>query len=397
MAARSFIPTTTRNSFMMQKSLLAAAMLCLAGGAQAQATSNSGTSGGSSSSSVTLYGLLDMSVRLSNAQGATGKDTAKMVSSGGLSPSRWGISIVEDLGDGLFAIGNLDSRFQVDTGTPDPGAYFQQSWVGLQSKTWGRVTMGRQYNVLFDVTVNTFAPFLTVGPFLNAYKPEVALALGVRNDNQIKYQVTKDTFTLALQASAGEGQPFGTTTGKSLGGTLRYSSNGLGAGAGYLEREDTAKRKAKAMLLGAAYTTGPWYVNAQWASDRFDDGLNTAVLLVGSGLENVIAPARPGQLMTRARKRDLWSMGGTYLVSPFLTVGAQYWSIKQSFHTPGAPDGKAQFAALLVDYLLSKRTDLYATIERTHVDDLQLTNTTTATPNGATGRTTLMAGVRHRF
>lgn len=53
--------------------------------------------------------------------------------------------------------------------------------------------------------------------------------------------------------------------------------------------------------------------------------------------------------------------------------------------------------AALVDYRLSKRTDLYGAIEYTTLDAMQLTDTTTGTPNGATNRTAFMAGIRHIF
>ncbi|OUM02456.1 porin [Variovorax sp. JS1663] len=348
-------------------------------------------------SSVTLYGVVDLGMRISDSQGPGGAYTVKSVMSGGLAPSRWGLNVVEDLGGGLKAIANLDRRFQADTGVGDPGPDFQQSWVGLQSASWGRVTLGRQYNVLFDVTASTFGAFMPVGPFLNAYKPDVALALGVRNDNQVKYQLVANGWTLALQASAGEGAPFSTTMGKSRGGMLKYSDGPIGVGGGYLERRDNADRKAQASLLGAAYTKGPLYLNVALASARFDDGLNTALLMVGTGVENTIAPARPGQLANRVRQRDMWSVGGTYEVAPAFFVGAQYWSIRQSFHTPGAPEGRGRFLALLVDYFLSRRTDLYASVDRTTLTHLQLTSSPSGVPNGATRRTAWMVGMRHRF
>jgi predicted porin len=238
---------------------------------------------------------------------------------------------------------------------------------------------------------------MLVGPFLNAYKPDVALALGVRNDNQLKYQVASNGWTLALQASAGEDAPFSTTMGKSWGGSLKYANGPIGIGGGYLERRDNVDRKAQAYVLGAAYTQGKFYLNGALASDRFDDGLNTALLMVGTGVENTVVPARPGQAVTRVSRRDMWSLGATYDVAPAFFVGAQYWAIRQSFYTPGAPEARGRFLALLADYFLSRRTDLYASVDRTSLSNLQLTSTASGVPNRATGRTALMVGMRHRF
>lgn len=63
--------------------------------------------------------------------------------------------VVEDLGGGLSAVGQLDMRFRADDNGPAPAALSSantvstamgggNTWAGLQSKSWGRVVMGRQ-------------------------------------------------------------------------------------------------------------------------------------------------------------------------------------------------------------------------------------------------------------
>ena len=364
-----------------------AAMTLLAGTAQAQ-------------TSVTMYGVVDVAVRHSTHQGPTGDDSLTSVSSGGSAPSRLGWNISEDLGGGLKAIANMEHRFQADSGIIDaPGTvFFQQSWVGLQNDTWGRVTLGRQYNVMFDVTAQTFVSFKPISPLLNSFKPEGAMVLGARNDNQVKYALNLGPVTLEAQYSAGEG-PFSSTTGRSVGGMAKYASGPIALGAGYIERKDDAGRKAQGYVAGAAYQQGPLYLNAFYARNSFDDGLNTALLLIGTGIDNIVAGSSPGQIPTRVDNRSMWSLGGTYALTTALTLGAQYWHIDQEYHTPGALDAKGDFAALLADYAFSKRTSVYAALEYTHLDDLQLTNlkVTPAAPNGATNRTAYMVGIRHRF
>lgn len=90
--------------------------------------------------------------------------------------------------------------------------------------------------MLFDITATTFAAFLPVGPFINSYKPEVALALGSRNDNQLKYRIGGTQWVGALQVSAPEGGTFSPTLGKSYGGTFKYNFGPVSASVGFLER-----------------------------------------------------------------------------------------------------------------------------------------------------------------
>jgi predicted porin len=363
-------------------------MLLCAGSAHAQ-------------TSVNMYGVVDLAVRRSNHQGATGDDSLTTMTSGGIAPTRLGWNIAEDLGGGLRALANIEHRFQADSGIVDPPGtvFFQQSWLGIDSISLGRMTLGRQYNVLFDASSSTFASFKTIGPFLNSYKPEMALALGARNDNQVKYALNLGCFSFEAQWSPQDSGPFSTTSGRSWGGMAKYAAGPFGAAGAYLERKDDAGRKAKAYVLGGAYQSGPLYLNASVARNDFDDGLNTALLLVGSGVDNAVAGSRPGQLPTRVKERILWTLGGTYSFTPAVTLGAQYWRMAQSFHTPGAADGKGDFYALLADYALSKRTDAYAGVEYTSLEDMQLTNqpATPAAPNGEISRTAFMVGIRHRF
>lgn len=88
-------------------------------------------------SSVQLYGIVDAGVRHTTNEGPTKSGKTQMIG-GGMSQSRWGINITEDLGGGLAAIANLEARFLTDTGEQAAASYFQQSWVGLRSRASAR-------------------------------------------------------------------------------------------------------------------------------------------------------------------------------------------------------------------------------------------------------------------
>ena len=88
-------------------------------------------------SSVQLYGIVDAAIRHTTNEGADKSGVTRMIG-GGMSQSRWGINVTEDLGSGLSAIANLENRFLTDSGSGASSNYFQQSWVGLRSKSFGR-------------------------------------------------------------------------------------------------------------------------------------------------------------------------------------------------------------------------------------------------------------------
>ena len=180
---------------MKMKTVVVAAMAaCGMGAALAQSTP----------SKVELWGVVDAAVRHSTNEGADKSGLTEMIG-GGMSQSRFGINVEEDLGGGSKAIAHLEHRFNADTGVKDDTApFFQLAYVGLQGP-YGRLTMGRQWNVLFDVVTSTYASF-PYSPYMDAYKPELGMAAGARTNNALKYTLaTPDRkWVGTLQYSFGE-------------------------------------------------------------------------------------------------------------------------------------------------------------------------------------------------
>ncbi|MFA9438344.1 porin [Uliginosibacterium sp. sgz301328] len=113
----------------MQARLIGAAM-CLSFMVPAFAQSN-----------VTVYGRVDMGYRTFTNDG---KATLEDQESG----NRWGLIGEEDLGDGLSTFFQLENRFYLDTGMQDSDRQWKdKAFVGLKSKRWGSVTLGRQSSV----------------------------------------------------------------------------------------------------------------------------------------------------------------------------------------------------------------------------------------------------------
>ena len=147
-------------------------------------------------SSVQLYGIVDAAVRHTNNEGTSGNQSLTKMIGGGMSQSRWGINVTEDLGGGLKAIANLENRFTTDDGAL-ASSYFAQSWVGVQGG-FGRLTMGRQYNMLFDLVTSTYASF-PYSPYMEAYKPEIGMSMGARASNMLKYTAELGAWRASLQ------------------------------------------------------------------------------------------------------------------------------------------------------------------------------------------------------
>ena len=375
-------------------------------------------------SSVQLYGIVDVAYRHTTNEGPAGDagQSLNQMVGGGMSQSRWGINVTEDLGGGLKAIANLENRFSADSGEVhygQPAPYFQQSWVGLQGGL-GRLTLGRQYNMLFDLVSSTYASF-PYSPYMDAYKPELGLSMGSRSNNMIKYMAEVGPVRGALQYSFDEGSTvdkLGAAAGsagaiKTAGGYLRYSANGLSAGLGYLNTKLPGGTKVDAWTLGGSHRTGPWYVNLGYGLNKRDGSyplslagaVDSAVLgafwtspisggfVPGAGV-NPSSPATIANLRNHANKRQMFKAGFGYQATPQINLGAHYYHAKQSGSASGAYNGKANFFVTAVDYAFSKRTDAYFAVDHTRVsggDGMALA------ANGARSRTGITAGLRHRF
>ena len=315
---------------------------------------------------------------------------------GGMSQSRWGINVTEELGGGLKVLANLENRFSADSGEVhygQPAPYFQQSWVGVQGG-FGRLTAGRQYNILFDLVTSTYASY-PYSPYMDVYKPEIGFALGARQNNMLKYMAEVGPVRGALQYSFDEKSPTG---GKTFGGYIRYAADGLAAGIGYQDYEFASGKKVKAVTVGGSYRTGPWYFNLGYGQNKVDD-LTSPVdfAVLGAMWQGNINGGFAGPAFLAANKRTIYKIGMGYQVTPQINVGAHYFHAKQSGNTAAA-DGTANFFTVAADYAFSKRTDAYIEIDNTRLkgQNTSLTNSA-GVQNGATSRTGFTVGLRHRF
>ncbi|MBN3728788.1 porin [Burkholderia sp. Ac-20379] len=101
-------------------------------------------------SSVTIYGVMDVGpTYVSNEGGAHNIKMDDSIASG----NRLGFKGVEELGGGMKALFTLENGFNALNGQARQGGrlFGRQAWVGLETP-WATVTLGRQYDLVYDYT-----------------------------------------------------------------------------------------------------------------------------------------------------------------------------------------------------------------------------------------------------
>jgi len=231
----------------MKKSLLALATLCaFAGAANAQ-------------SSVTLFGLVDLSMN-SVKNGAT---TLKSMNSNMLNSNRLGFRGTEDLGGGMSASLWLEGGMANDTGLGGNSSggfdFARRSTVSLTG-SFGEVRLGRDYTNSFS-TKATYDAYGAngMGTSLNLYAGTVAnLGSGastvVRANNMVGYFLPGNLGGLygSVQMSAGEG----TAGAKYAGYRLGYAAGPFDISGTVSTTKTATSTDFKTTGVGASYNLG---------------------------------------------------------------------------------------------------------------------------------------------
>ncbi len=324
-------------------------------------------------SSVTLYGVADVSIRYeSNTNTST--DHRVRMTDGAISQSRWGMKGVEDLGGGLKGIFRLENGFSLDTGRQnDSNSFFNRmAYVGLQG-AFGTVTMGRQHSVVHDFLLD-FDP-LTVGnydenAFYAGYYP-------LRINNQVKY--AGKFGGLSVAAGYGFGEVAGNTAANQhYGASASYAMGPFALGGAYQQTKNNVENKLTNWVAGATFATGAFKAAAGYQNHKND----------------------LFSFATETQKNSVWYAGLTYNVTPALALtGAGYYD-RLKLNDAGVNEkGKRYTLVALAEYSLSKRTQVYGTVDYTKVKDASLGDLNDPGKIGGTDdkRTNVGVGIRHVF
>ncbi len=195
--------------------------------------------------SVTLYGSLDGGIGYQRIKGNDTEARRTGVIQGIRSENQWGLKGSEDLGDGLQAVFQLESGFNLDTGDTseyDNRLFGRQATLGLQSEAWGRLDFGRQTNIASKYFAEIASPF---GEDFNQASVATAFsAADVRYDNMAMYQTPEFG-----------GFQFGAGYSFNADGSQQYRLNGGG------------EPNVRAITTGLLYENGP--IEAALTYDQF--------------------------------------------------------------------------------------------------------------------------------
>ncbi|WDZ98261.1 porin [Herbaspirillum sp. WKF16] len=368
----------------MKKSsmLLLAAGLTTGGAAFAQST-------------VTIYGIVDTSIRYLSNDNAQGNSNFR-VDNGAIANSRIGFKGTEDLGGGLKAMFQLENGFSSDNGNMSAAntLFSRQSWVGLQGG-FGKVRVGRQNTPLFDLLADHFDP-LTVGNYeTNSWLP--AAASLVRTPNMLRYD--NDFGPVSVGVSYAFGETAGSNRSNSqFSSALRYTAGAFAIGGGFQQTNDNARNKDTAYNLSASYDFGVVKLYGGYFNIKDSTG-KTAQYMATTGYSTAATTATGGLPGVQRKDTGLF-FGTSYKATSALTLtGAFYYdkSKNVAYSTVGnVGDGKRYTVAGWAEYALSKRTQVYTTVDYNKAKDAsiyELTNSAT----GKTNLTTVGVGIRHIF
>ncbi|MGF6780743.1 porin [Paraburkholderia sp. GAS334] len=361
-----------------------AALLLAAGSAMAQ-------------SKVTLYGVVDTFVQYLNNGGA-GSVSAR---SGGSTGSLVGFKGSEDLGRGVKAVFDLESGFNVNNGgffVDSSKLFGRQSWVGLASDDYGRLTFGRQYQPTFWIAYfaepfrgdEALSPFAAMIVAMDRRTIATQYAAG-RSDNSIVYQSPDvggfKLYSMYAFADALK-QPVPASVGPVFDVGVTYTGYGLYAGLAYQNQH-----AGRETLPGLPADLD------QLATEHFTGAL--AYQLGIANFQFIYTYARPKDAPagSRAAQADAAHPVSTIEVGATIQATAadtvEVAAVERNVR--GAHDNTTGIQ-LGVDHSLSKRTSLYARAGYMKNHGGATTSWPGIAVTGTGTSQTLMAvGLTHRF
>jgi len=361
----------------MKWKVLGSAMGLMAAGAAAHAQS-----------SVTLYGVIDDGVTFVSNQG--GHQAYRMddsISQG----NRFGFRGAEDLGDGLKAIFNLEGGFNPNTGASRQGGllFGRQAYVGLQSERFGTLSLGRTYDQMTTTLIRYHS-----GYWSGIY------AFDVGDHDRISGNWLNNVVTYVSPTIRG------------LHFSAQYAFNSLSA---------PANNYGTAYSLSAAYERGPFSIGAATTSIHAYTVSPGSSLGVSSFLGTDVAFSSKALVVDRYRTAGIGAsydfgvvgISGLYTNTRYETGpnASTTQSFNATVHGTLRPDVLLaggyvyskmspyqwnEFNAVL-DYLLSKRTDVYLSANYSKANGGARAVLVTLPISGNDRQLAVRVGIRHKF
>jgi predicted porin len=335
-------------------------------------------------SSVTLYGLIDSGITyVSNAGGKSNV----VASDGIIQSNRFGLRGSEDLGGGTRAVFVLENGFNLNSGTfAQPGLIFgRQAYVGLSDQRWGTLTLGRQYEFTWD-----YLTIYSIGSRVGAYSFHPGdydrLAGTLRINNSVKYVATPIGGLSIGALYAFGSDPASSGSGRAIAFGASYSGGVLGLATAYNNTHDVSLNPATQMgsSLGSTFPAGAFV-----AKNMQNVGAAASLTFGPSSTRAVFTATTISTQSSSVTMRTL-ELSEAYQFMPDLSASVGY------SYTRMSPESW-QNLAMVCDYLLSKRTDVYVSAVFDRAGGGARPQFLTL-PASTTGReTTLRVGIRNFF
>lgn len=393
----------------MNKLPIACAAFCLCGGAA------------HAQSSVSIYGLIDLGLTYNSkvAISPAGATASKLsMDSGSRLGSRLGFIGTEDLGGGTKAFFQLESGFNADTGAlafssqtgKNDLLFGRRALVGLAGG-WGSVSLGRQYDILTDIGGAT-SSLLSFGTIMQNIHGGLGLdRVGLTlTNNSIKYETPNfDGLVGSTIVGLGE-QGGGTAAGQAFGIGAKYQRGPLYVGIGYYQSKlgatpadasfssigaasgnpgDTALKTA---TVGASYQMGATRLYGALSQLRLPlarlAGSTALAAFLPTGTEFVMGGSNNDRTV-------VLDAGVDYALSAWLVLSASIEHANVSFVNAG--HGHMNQFNLGIDYLLSKRTDVYGMWVNSRAAGLYSTGALFIPTGRANPQNAIRIGLRHTF
>ena len=289
----------------------------------------------------TLYGIVDLGYQ--NAKHADGDVNKHFMVQGQHSGSRLGVRGSEDLAGGTYAMYQIEFNIQADTGAAASTGTQRLTFVGLGSKAWGELTLGRQYTHHFHtIAVGSAAAYATFASIAGQV-PELT-----RASNSIKYSspVMGGFAVGAIYSPSGTGDAEPTAVGADADywdAAIRWTPGPIGiAVATGQATTQTAGVESEATMhqISANWDNRAFGIYGNWYTAESDVGGVAGPDLTGFGVSGV---ARFGG------RHELYAM----------------WYRNE---VDVAGDPKATTWALVYQHVMSKRTRFYTGFAKTKND-----------------------------
>lgn len=299
---------------------------------------------------VSLYGTLDIGYWL---QSKSTSDVGTQVPSrnnagslntfhtGGLSPSKWGLTGSKDLGDGITGLFKLEEHIRSNTGDTEAfgiSGFVREAYVGAQGD-FGKVLVGRQFTpaiLAYAATdprglresLSGMNPWLASGNTNNTFLSAFA-------SNSISYNVDVGSVHLGMLYAAGGrvGNAMADST-LSLGGTYI----GPITVSGSYERENRVDSSSKGIVkssVGVGVPVGPLSLKLNYLNNKIYDAAGTDIAnykLTGLGFDwkatarhNVNVSYYLGKNdVVSNNKASTWVLSDEFAWNPSTTLYAQF-------------------------------------------------------------------------